>query len=169
MKRKAKASAAAAVVAAVLLSAGTARADDVELGIAFLFPIPVPVPIYKIEHDPSPVTLGLLFPIPLPVPVYDYGDRREGPPGEEAPARYGRLQTMVSPRDAAVYVDGRYRGEAGEFFFRKDALTLRPGTHIVELLAPGYETYRAEVDIGPGGLVNISHDMRRSRQPSPGR
>jgi hypothetical protein len=164
MKNTKRASVAAAVIAAVLLGAGTARADDVELGLAFLFPIPIPVPIYKIEHEPSPVTLGLLFPIPLPVPVYDYGDHEAGPPREEEPERYGRLQTMVRPRNAAVYVDGEYRGEAGEHYFRKDSLTLRPGSHIVEFRADGYDTYKAEVYVQPGGLVNVGYDMRRSEK-----
>ena len=148
----------AAVLAAVLFTSGTAMADDVRIGFALLFPIPLPIPIYQIPHDPSPVTVGLLFPIPVPLPVYDYGYHRPVP--VSVPVSYGRVETLVRPYSADVYVDGRYLGKAGDFSSSMSAATLSPGAHTVEFQAPGYKGYRAEINVSPHGLVSIEYNLR---------
>jgi len=151
----------AAVLAVVLLGVGTARADDVRLGFAFLFPIPIPIPIYEIPHEPSPVTVGLLFPIPVPLPVYDYG--YHGAVYMPAPERYGRLETLVSPYSADIYVDGRYIGKTGDFSSNMSAASLRTGRHMLEFRAPGYKSYKAEVNVSPDGLVSIEYALQPLR------
>jgi len=142
----------------VLLSIGTARADDVRIGFAFLFPIPLPIPIYEIPHEPSPVTVGLLFPIPIPLPVYDYGYHRPVPVA--VPVSYGRLETLVSPYFADVYVDGKHIGRTGDFSSRMTAAQLDPGVHTVEILAPRYKGYRTEIHVSPNGLVSIEYALQ---------
>ena len=150
----------AAVMTALLLSAGAANAQEARIGWGFLFPIPIPLPIYQIPHEPSPVTIGLLFPIPIPLPVYDYGYHRPPGVGAYREGRYGGLQTSVRPESASVFVDGRYMGRTGDFFRRGDAATLYPGPHRVEFKAEGYRSYAADIDITPGGLVEIKYDMQ---------
>ena len=148
------------VLTVLVLSAGAARADDVRIGWAFLFPIPLPIPIYQIPHERTPVTVGLLFPIPIPLPVYDYGYHRPPGVGAYREGRYGGLQTSVRPESASVFVDGRYTGRTGDFFRRGDAATLYPGPHRVEFKAEGYRSYAADIDITPGGLVEIKYDLQ---------
>ena len=145
-----------AILASLMLSAGTARADDVKIGMAFLFPIPVPIPIYEIQHEPSLVTLGLLFPIPVPLPVYDYG--HHGTMAE--PASYGRLETLVRPYSADIYVDGRYLGKTGDFSSRMNAVALKSGKHTLEFKAPGYKNYIADINVSPDGLVSIEYTLQ---------
>lgn len=151
-----------AVLAVVLIGAGTANAQ-LRVGWGFLFPIPIPLPIYQIPHEPSPVTLGLLFPIPVPLPFYDYpyyerASVREAPPYQRED--YGFIQTRVTPRDTAIYVDGRYYGNTDNYSVRDYALNLPVGRHRVEFTAPGYHPFATDVEITPGGLVEITHYMR---------
>lgn len=158
----------AAVITVLFLSVGTARADDVRIGWAFLFPIPLPIPIYQIPHEHTVVTVGLLFPIPVPLPVYDYPYHRPVGEGVYREGRYGGLQTSVRPESASVFVDGKYFGHSGDFFTRDSAVTLYPGPHRVEFRAEGYRDYAADIDITPGGLVQIQYDLQpagQGRQP----
>ncbi|MGC2425043.1 MAG: PEGA domain-containing protein [Nitrospirota bacterium] len=154
-----------AVLAVVLIGAGTANAQ-LRVGWGFLFPIPIPLPIYQIPHEPSPVALGLLFPIPVPLPFYDYpyyerASVREAPPYREE--GYGFIETRVTPRNTAVYVDGRFYGNTDNYSSRDYALNLPAGRHTVEFRAQGYLPFIADVEITPGGLVEITHYMRPVR------
>jgi PEGA domain len=151
-----------AVLAVILIGTGTASAQ-LRVGWGFLFPIPIPLPIYQIPHEPSPVTLGLLFPIPVPLPFYDYPyyERASVPEAPPYPGEgYGFLETRVIPRDTAIYVDGRFYGNTDNYSSRNYALNLPVGRHRVEFRAQGYHPFATDVEITPGGLVEITHYMR---------
>ncbi len=153
-----------AVLAVVLIGAGTANAQ-LRVGWGFLFPIPIPLPIYQIPHEPSPVALGLLFPIPVPLPFYDYpyyerASVREAPPYQHQGEDYGFIETRVTPRDTAIYVDGRFYGNTDNYSSRDYALNLPAGRHTVEFRAQGFLPFVTDVEITPGGLVEITHYMR---------
>jgi PEGA domain len=150
------------VLAVVLIGAGTANAQ-LRVGWGFLFPIPVPLPIYQIPHEPSPVALGLLFPIPVPLPFYDYPYYERGVPAVAPPyqgADYGFIETRVTPRNTAMYVDGRFYGNTDNYSTRDYALNLPAGRHTIEFRAQGYQPFITNVEITPGGLVEITHYMR---------
>ena len=79
--------------------------------------------------------------------------------GAEAPGgRTGNLRVRIWPGDASVYVDGEFRGTAKQ----TRSLDLRPGTHRIEIVRPGFETAQREVEIDGGE----SHDLEvRLEQP----
>jgi len=150
----------AAAVTAMLLLAAPASASDVRIGWAFLFPIPLPIPIYQVPHERTPVAVGLLFPIPIPLPVYDYGYHRAAAERRERVEEYGQLQTIVSPQEASVYIDGKYYGKAGDFYTAGEAATVYPGTLNVAFKAPGYKDYALEVHVSPGEIVSVQYDLQ---------
>jgi hypothetical protein len=61
-------------------------------------------------------------------------------------AARGALDLRVSPGDASVYVDGEFRGAAKQI----RSLELQTGSHRVEIVRPGYETFHREIEIGGG-------------------
>jgi hypothetical protein len=69
----------------------------------------------------------------------------------------GRIRLEVRPDDASVYVDDEFWGNARETKF----LTLRSGHHSIELVRPGFEVTRREVDVVTGEtsdvLVELQH------------
>jgi hypothetical protein len=67
----------------------------------------------------------------------------------------------VTPRDAAVHVDGYYAGIVDDFDGSLQRLALEPGPHRVEIVAPGYESIVFEVNVRPYQTVQYRGDMRR--------
>jgi hypothetical protein len=80
------------------------------------------------------------------------------PREETAPAApTGRLQLLVSPQDASVYVDGEFRGTGRE----AGALALSPGSHRVEVVRPGYRTVERDIEITSRDLAELTIEMQR--------
>jgi PEGA domain-containing protein len=76
-------------------------------------------------------------------------------------ALYGGVRLDVSPRDAAVYVDGYYAGIVDDFDGTWQRVALEPGPHRFEIAAPGYETLSFEVNVRPDQTVRYRGDMLR--------
>jgi hypothetical protein len=64
------------------------------------------------------------------------------------PSPGGGLHLDVRPTAAQVYVDGYYTGLVSDFI-SNGGLNLEPGTHQIELRAPGYQTTAVDVKILP--------------------
>jgi hypothetical protein len=64
------------------------------------------------------------------------------------PPPSGGLHLDVRPTTAQVYVDGYYTGLVSDFI-SNGGLNLEPGTHQIELRAPGYQTAAVDVKILP--------------------
>jgi hypothetical protein len=69
----------------------------------------------------------------------------------------GRIRLEVRPEDASVYVDDEFWGNARETKF----LTLRSGRHSIELVRPGFEVTRREVDVVRGETSDVLVELRR--------
>jgi hypothetical protein len=69
----------------------------------------------------------------------------------------GRVRLEVRPDDASVYVDDGYCGSAREARF----LTLPSGRHGIELVRPGYEIARREVDLVRGETSDVLVELQR--------
>ena len=69
----------------------------------------------------------------------------------------GRVRLEVRPDDASVYVDEEFWGNARE----TKILTLRSGRHLIEVVRPGFETVRREVDVVRGGTGEVLVELRR--------
>jgi hypothetical protein len=89
-----------------------------------------------------------------------YGYRRSAPTYGRY-VLYGDLRLKVSPRDAAVYVDGYYAGIVDDFdgFFQR--LTLEAGPHEIEIDAPGLGSQVFDVYVDPERTIDLHADLRR--------
>jgi hypothetical protein len=89
-----------------------------------------------------------------------YGYRRSVPTYGNY-VMYGDLRLKVSPRDAAVYVDGYYAGIVDDFdgFFQR--LTLEVGPHEIEIEAPGFGSQVFDVYVDPERTIDLHADLLR--------
>jgi len=62
----------------------------------------------------------------------------------------------VRPEDASVYVDDEFWGNGRETKY----LTLRSGRHSIELVRPGFEVARREVDVVRGDTIDVLVELR---------
>jgi hypothetical protein len=74
-----------------------------------------------------------------------------------AQGKEGFLRTRISPREAGVFVDGKYQGTAAMFGHRERMIKLSPGTHVVEIKDPRYKTLKVDAKIEPGLTATIRH------------
>ena len=96
--------------------------------------------------------------------VSDYGyasappERAHGAPRPLDSTRdVGRIRLEVRPEDASVYVDDEFWGNGRETKY----LTLRSGRHAIELVRPGFEVARHEVDVVRGETSDVLVELRR--------
>jgi hypothetical protein len=99
-----------------------------------------------------------------PYYAYGYDDSAPDRPsssdssyGVRPPANTGRIRLEVRPDDASVYVDDEFWGNAGE----TKSLTLRSGRHTIELVRPGFEVARREVDVVTGETSDVLVELQR--------
>ena len=77
-------------------------------------------------------------------------------PGDGAGLRSGYLTIEAGPADAAVYLDGEFLARADELARLHGALPVATGTHVIEVVRPGYRSQRVEVEVTaehPGRVV----------------
>jgi hypothetical protein len=75
----------------------------------------------------------------------------------------GGLNFEVSPAVAEVYVDGMYMGTVQDFSADGEPLRVTPGSHWVELRAPGYRTSTFDVSIAGGQVTPYQGALERIR------
>ena len=103
-----------------------------------------PTPYYAPYYAPAPAPV---YSMAVPVP--------SGP--EPPPADAAEVRLHVSPEDAAVYVDGEFRGTARQLRI----LQLEPGRHTLEVTRPGFRVETREVDVAPGTLTSVRIELKR--------
>jgi hypothetical protein len=88
-------------------------------------------------------------------PVYVYGYGSPAYPVTIGPGAYyyGGVSLEIWPSHAEVFVDGSYAGLVEDFDGTRQPLTLMPGTHRIEIYAPGYEPLIFDVVVRPGEVV----------------
>jgi hypothetical protein len=59
------------------------------------------------------------------------------------------LKLDVEPSRAAVFLDGRFVGHAGEFGGKLHSMLISPGKHTIKVELPGYRTFETVVDLLP--------------------
>lgn len=84
---------------------------------------------------------------------------RDAAESEREPTAAGAavLSLSVRPEQAAVYVDGAFRGTGRDV----DDLDLPPGRHRVEVVAPGFKTFDREVEVKAGATETLSIELER--------
>jgi hypothetical protein len=75
----------------------------------------------------------------------------------------GGIAFMVQPADAAVYVDGRFVGSAGDYAPEHEPLLLRFGVYTVELRAKGYATERFSAYVTLGEVIPFKGSMTKAQ------
>jgi hypothetical protein len=106
------------------------------------------------------------YPVPYAwrysAPVYVYGYRAPRAPVYITPAMplYGGVALEISPYDADVYVDGNYAGKVADFDGTVQPLSVVPGTHRIEVQAPGYAPLIFDVTVEGGQVVPYRGDLR---------
>ena len=66
------------------------------------------------------------------------------------PTVTAELKVDVSPDRAAVFVDNRFLGHAGELGGAFHSMLLSPGTHKIKVELPGYQTFETDVTLVAG-------------------
>jgi len=121
------------------------------------------------EIDGAPAVIDFDGPdedVRLPVPPAPPADTQswrasETTGGDVAPTSQGRLRFEVEPDDAAVYVDDRYVGTAGELGGMSRGLRVKPGKHVVTVVRPGYGTKTVEVESKPGAAIDVVIELEK--------
>jgi hypothetical protein len=81
----------------------------------------------------------------LAVPV-----KMQKAPEETTPKVTAQLKVDVQPDRAAVFVDDRFAGHAGELGGAFHAMLLSPGSHRIKVELPGYQSFETEVTLLAG-------------------
>lgn len=83
------------------------------------------------------------------------------PPYRIDPKAPGAIEVDVSPRRAAIHVDGEFVGQPRDYNGRLNLLWLDPGDHVIEFRQDGYKTLRRHVDVRPGMRTRIAERMEQ--------
>lgn len=88
-------------------------------------------------------------------------ERSDRDPGTAYDARSepGRLHLEIEPRDAAVYLDGRFLGTGDELAGVHAGLIVDPGEHALEVVRPGYASRTVTFTSEPGEEVEVSVEL----------
>ena len=99
---------------------------------------------------------------------YGWGGYPYAAYGPYGPYGYGRpydtsgsARIQVTPKDAAVYVDGYRAGRVDDFDGTFQRLNLRPGPHEITLYLPGYRTLSERVYIGEGSTMKLKQSLEK--------
>jgi hypothetical protein len=78
------------------------------------------------------------------------------------------LKLNVDPGRAAVFLDGKYVGHAGEFG-RLHSMKISPGKHRIKVGLPGYRTFETDIELLAGleSEVNTQLVQGSIKQASP--
>jgi hypothetical protein len=80
----------------------------------------------------------------------------EGREDEEG-RQHGRVSLDVEPRDASVYVDGRFVGTAEDL--ARSGLSLNPGRHHIAVVRPGHGSQERDFDVTAGEEVELEIEL----------
>jgi hypothetical protein len=92
-----------------------------------------------------------------------YAPFPQGPPPVDPNRPTGGLQLDVDPRQALVYANGWPMGVVESFSGYYQHLDLPAGPHLIEIVAPGYETLVVELTVTPGRTTTYRGTLNRAR------
>ena len=80
-------------------------------------------------------------------------------PGARPPAITSELRLTIEPGRAAVFLDDKYVGHAGELGGALHSLRVSPGTHRIKVALPGYRTFETEVTLLAGQKSEVKTEL----------
>ncbi len=86
-----------------------------------------------------------------------------------APDITATLKVTVQPGRAAVFLDDKYIGHAGELGGATHSLLISPGKHRIKVELPGYQTFETEVSLLAGQKSEVKTELAKGsiEQASP--
>jgi PEGA domain len=79
--------------------------------------------------------------------------------GASAPEVTATLKLTIQPGRAAVFLDGKYIGHAGELGGAVHSLKISPGKHKIKVELPGYRTFETEVNLLQGQKSEVKTEL----------
>jgi PEGA domain-containing protein len=76
-----------------------------------------------------------------------------------APDVTATLKLKVQPDRAAVFLDERFVGHAGEFGGAFRSMLISPGKHRIKIELPGYQTYETEINLLAGQKLEVKTEL----------
>lgn len=113
---------------------------------------PAPRPALAPERRSSPAESRVESRPDRPAPAAAPAAR---PEGRDLRAEPSRLHLSLEPLDASVYLDGRLLGSAEELQGLHAGLLVEAGSHLLEVVRPGYQTESLEFDAEPGEEIEL--------------
>lgn len=92
----------------------------------------------------------------LAVPV-----KMQKAPDETLPKVTAQLKIDVQPDRAAVFVDDRFLGHAGELGGAFHAMLLSPGAHRIKVELPGYQSFETDVSLVAGQKSTVKTNLSK--------
>lgn len=83
-------------------------------------------------------------------------------PEDTWPKVTGELKVDVQPDRAAVFVDGRFLGHAGELGGAFHSMLLSPGAHQIKVELPGYQSFETEVSVNAGQKSTVKTRLAKA-------
>jgi hypothetical protein len=80
---------------------------------------------------------------------------------ESWPKVTAQLKVDVQPERAAVFVDGRFLGHAGELGGAFHSMLLSPGMHRIKVELPGYQTFETDVTLVAGQKSEVKTSLAK--------
>jgi len=80
---------------------------------------------------------------------------------DQWPKVTAELKVDVEPHRAAVFVDDRFLGHAGELGGAVHSMLLSPGTHKIKVELPGYQTFETSVTLVAGQKSVVRTDLEK--------
>ncbi len=80
---------------------------------------------------------------------------------DQWPKVTAELKIDAEPHRAAVFVDDRFLGHAGELGGAVHSMLLAPGTHKIKVELPGYQTFETNVTLVPGQKSVVRTDLEK--------
>jgi len=81
--------------------------------------------------------------------------------GDTWPTVTSELKVDVKPSRAAVFVDDRYLGHAGELGGAFHSMLLSPGMHRIKVELPGYKTFESDVSLVAGQKSVVKTELAK--------
>jgi len=81
------------------------------------------------------------------------------------PTAWSIVKISVNPSRAAVFLDGRFVGNVGEFEGLGRSLQIAPGDHKIKIALPGYKTFETEINPLPNQKVEVKTELVKSSNP----
>jgi len=77
----------------------------------------------------------------------------------------GRVHLNIEPKDASIYLDGRFLGSAADLGRLHAGLIVNPGRHELEVIHPRYQTSAVTFTVEPGKEADVEVTLKGLPDP----